>query len=52
MVLHRRAGPLQGAVGRRHAGLKQRGRLVRRPAQDITQDERGALAWRQDLERR
>jgi hypothetical protein len=45
-------GALQGAVdtGRRH--LQRRGRLARREAEHVAEDEHGALARRQVLERR
>ena len=47
----RRAGPLQRAVDRGDAGLEQGGGLLGRPAEHVAQDQRGALARRQELDR-
>jgi hypothetical protein len=43
-------GPLQGAVHRRDAGVEELSHLGGLPAQDLSQDENGALAGRQELE--
>ena len=45
-------GALEGAVDRRHRGVEQLGHLGRLPAQHLAQDEHGALAGREVLERR
>ena len=44
--------PLQGAVHRRHRGVEHGGDLDRGPAQDVGQQQHGALARRQLLDRR
>ena len=49
--LQRRPGPLQRAVDRRHRGVEQLGDLGRLPAQHLAQDQHGALARRQVLQR-
>ena len=48
---HRRPGTLQGAVGRDDRHLEQRGGLLRRPVEDVAQDQDRALARRQQLDR-
>ena len=40
---HGGPGPLEGAVGCRHAGVQGDGRLGRRSPEHVSQDERGAL---------
>ena len=42
-------GSLEGAVGRGDAGVEGGGRVVGRPAENVAQHERGALAGRQQL---
>ena len=49
--LDRRAGALQRAVDRRHAGVEQLGGLTGLPAKHLAQDQGGPLARRQVLER-
>lgn len=45
-------GPLQGAVHRGYGGVEHGGDLDGRPAQDVGQQQRGALARRQLMDRR
>jgi hypothetical protein len=49
-VLHRRPGPLHGAVGGGDAGAERLGRLDRRPPEHVAGDQRRPLPRRQSLE--
>ncbi len=51
-LVQRCASALQRAVDRGDARLQELGHLARLPAQDLTEDEDGALARREPLERR
>ena len=51
-LVHRLVGALQRAVDTRRGHLERRGRLARRVAEHVAEDEHGALARRQVLERR